>query len=58
MAQKYELKAGVTRVQITRGDGSTLQVEAGEAREARNAEEQALLEDHPDVKHVEKGGKS
>lgn len=55
--QSFEVKAGVTRVQITRGDGSTMQIEAGEVRETKDPEEIGLLELHPDVKTAEKGGK-
>jgi len=57
VAAKYELKAGITRVQITRADGSTLEVEAGQERTPKDAEERDLLEAHPDVKRVDKGGK-
>jgi hypothetical protein len=57
VAQKFELKAGVTRVTITRGDGSSLVVEAGDLQDAKNAEDRALLESHPDVKVAEKGAR-
>jgi hypothetical protein len=57
VAQKFELKGGVTRVTITRGDGSSLVVEAGDLHQAKDDEDRALLEAHPDVKVAEKGAR-
>jgi hypothetical protein len=57
VAQKFELKGGVTRVTITRGEGSSLVVEAGDLHQAKDEEDRALLEAHPDVKVAEKGAR-
>lgn len=51
--QTFELKDGVTRVQITRQDGSTLQIEEGDVRETGDPFEVAELQAHPSVKAAE-----